>query len=142
MFQKHLINLNNIDLSMYMFQFLIKMSWSSGENYSLLSDSDARLLQSFGQLKPRPSSSAPPTSPNPILDWTKSYIFCFFIICFTLMYVTMKEKISFYVPSKFEILHIHITKKKIFIFVRFCSINEHEGEWIMTLFSFLGELPV
>ncbi len=80
--------------------------------------------------------------PAHISKWTKSlwYMFCFFIICFTLMCVTMKEKIGFYVLSKFEILHIHITIF-FFIFVCFCSINKHEGEWIMTLFSFLGELP-
>ncbi len=41
------------------------------------------------------------------------------------MYVTMKEKIGFYVPSKFEILHIHITKKKLHI----CTFLFHKWTW-------------
>ncbi len=64
---------------MYKFKFLIKMSWSSGEKYSRLSDdSDARLLQSFGQLKPRPSKIHR-KCPAHISKWTKSlwYMFCF-----------------------------------------------------------------
>ncbi len=119
------------------------MSWSSGEKYSRLSDdSDARLLQSFGQLKPAPPPPQSTASARPHLQMKPSPCdTCFAFYNLFHSNVRHNERKDWFLCAieVWNSSHPHHEKK-----LHICMFLFHKWTWRWVnndIISCLGELP-